>query len=205
MDRRHRTEYEKGVITMENTRIGFAMCGSICTFAAALEQAKLLAEEGFDILPIMSENAYSTDTRFGTAQSCIDTLQELSGKDIVHTIVQAEPIGPKNLADVLVVAPCTSNTLAKIANGVNDTAVTMAVKSQLRNGKPVVLALSTNDALAAAARNIGQLMNQRNLYLVPLHQDDPAAKPRSMTAELTQLLPTIGAALDGKQIQPMVF
>ena len=136
---------------MENTRIGFAMCGSFCTFAAALEQAKLLAEEGFDILPIMSENAYSTDTRFGTAQSCIDTLQELSGKDIVHTIVQAEPIGPKNLADVLVVAPCTSNTLAKIANGVNDTAVTMAVKSQLRNGKPVVLALSTNDALAAAA------------------------------------------------------
>ena len=153
----------------------------------------------------MSENAYSTDTRFGTAQSCIDTLQELSGKDIVHTIVQAEPSGPKNLADVLVVAPCTSNTLAKIANGVNDTAVTMAVKSQLRNGKPVVLARSTNDALAAAARNIGQLMNQRNLYFVPLHQDDPAAKPRSMSADLAQLLPTIRAALDGKQIQPMVF
>ena len=205
MDRRHRTEYEKGVITMENTRIGFAMCGSFCTFAAALEQAKLLAEEGFDILPIMSENAYSTDTRFGTAQSCIDTLQELSGKDIVHTIVQAEPIGPKNLADVLVVAPCTSNTLAKIANGVNDTAVTMAVKSQLRNGKPVVLALSTNDALAAAARNIGQLLNQRNLYFVPFRQDNPTGKPRSMVADLAQLLPTIRAALEGRQIQPIVF
>ena len=190
---------------METTRIGFAMCGSFCTFEAALEQAKKLTEEGYDLLPIMSENAYSTDTRFGTAQSWIDTLKELSGKDIVHTIPQAEPIGPKNLVDVLVVAPCTSNTLAKIANGVNDTAVTMAVKSQLRNEKAVILALSTNDALAAAARNIGQLLNQRNLYFVPFRQDNPAEKPRSMVADLAQLLPTIRAALEGRQIQPIVF
>lgn len=190
---------------MEKTRIGFAMTGSFCTFAAALEQAKQLTEEGFDILPILSENAYTLDTRFGTAQSTIDTLKALSGKEVVHTIPQAEPIGPKGLLDLLVVAPCTSNTLAKIANGINDTAVTMAVKSHIRNDKPVVLAVSTNDALAAAARNIGQLMNQRNLYFVPFRQDDPAAKPRSMVADLTQLLPTVKAALEGKQIQPIVF
>ena len=190
---------------METTRIGFAMTGSFCTFAAALEQAKTLKDAGFDLLPILSENAYTLDTRFGTAQSTIDTLQELSGKEVLHTIPQAEPIGPKALVDVLVVAPCTSNTLAKIANGINDTAVTMAVKSHLRNERPVVLALSTNDALAAAAENIGKLLSRRNIYFVPFRQDDPVGKPRSMVADLQLLLPTVKAALEGRQLQPMIL
>ncbi len=191
---------------MKKTAIGFAMTGSFCTFEKALEQAKLLAEQGkWDIYPIMSDNAYTMDTRFGTAQSTIDTLKELSGKDVIHTIPQAEPIGPKKLLDVLVVAPCTSNTLAKIANGINDTPVTMAVKSHIRNGGPVVLAVSTNDALAAAARNIGQLLNQRNLYFVPMKQDDFAGKPRSVVAELSQLIPTVEMAMKGQQIQPILL
>lgn len=191
---------------MEKVRIGFAMTGSFCTFTAALEQLKQLAsDERWDILPILSENAYTLDTRFGTAESTIAAMETLCGKEVVHTIPQAEPIGPKKLLDVLVVAPCTSNTLAKIANGINDTPVTMAVKSHIRNDKPVVLAVSTNDALAAAGRNIGQLMSQRNLYFVPMRQDDPAGKPRSVVADLSQLIPTVEAALDGRQIQPILI
>lgn len=190
---------------MVKTRIGFAMTGSFCTFKQVLEQARLLAEQGkWDIYPILSENVYSLDTRFGTAQSTIDTLEQLSGKDVIHTIPQAEPIGPKKLLDVLVVAPCTSNTLAKIANGINDTPVTMAVKSHLRNDRPVVLAVSTNDALAAAGRNIGQLMSQRNLYFVPMGQDDYQGKPRSVVADFSQLIPAVEAALEGRQLQPML-
>ena len=191
---------------MEKVRIGFAMTGSFCTFAAALEQLKNLAnDERWDILPILSENAYTMDTRFGTAQNTIETMETLCGKDVVHTISQAEPIGPKKMLDVLVVAPCTSNTLAKIANGINDTPVTMAVKSHIRNDKPVVLAVSTNDALAAAGRNIGQLMNQRNLFFVPMRQDDSAGKPRSVVADLTQLIPTVEAARRGQQYQPILL
>lgn len=191
---------------MDTIRIGFAMTGSFCTFAKALEQLKLLSQqEKWDITPILSDNAYRMDTRFGTAQSTIDTMEQLSGKSVLHTISQVEPIGPKGMLDVLVVAPCTSNTLAKIANGINDTPVTMAVKSHIRNDRPVVLAISTNDALAAAGRNIGQLMNQRNLYFVPLQQDDPKGKPRSMVADLSQLIPTVEAALEGKQLQPMML
>jgi len=191
---------------MDKVRIGFAMTGSFCTFAKALEQLKLLSQqEKWDITPILSDNAYHMDTRFGTAQSTIDAMVQLCGKEVLHTIPQVEPIGPKGMLDVLVVAPCTSNTLAKIANGINDTPVTMAVKSHIRNDRPVVLAISTNDALAAAARNIGQLMNQRNLYFVPLQQDDPKGKPRSMVADLSQLIPTVEAALEGKQLQPMML
>lgn len=191
---------------MKKTSIGFAMTGSFCTFEKALEQAEALAkQEKWDIYPILSENAYTMDTRFGTAQSTIDKLKELSGKEVIHTIPQAEPIGPKKMLDVLVVAPCTSNTLAKIANGINDTPVTMAVKSHIRNDRPVVLAVSTNDALAAAGRNIGQLLNQRNIYFVPMKQDDPNGKPRSVVAELTQLIPAVEAALEGRQLQPILL
>ena len=191
---------------MNKTAIGFAMTGSFCTFAKALEQAKLFAEQGkWDLYPILSENAYTMDTRFGTAQSTIETLEQLSGRSVIHTIPQAEPIGPKKLLDVLVVAPCTSNTLAKIANGINDTPVTMAVKSHIRNDRPVVLAVSTNDALAAAGRNIGQLLNQRNLYFVPMKQDDPQGKPRSVVAELSLLIPAVEAALEGRQLQPILL
>ncbi len=191
---------------MNKINIGFAMTGSFCTFAKALEQAEKLAEdEKWNIYPILSENSYTMDTRFGTARSTIEKLEALSGKDVIHRIVDAEPIGPKKLLDVLVVAPCTSNTLAKIANGVNDTPVTMAVKSHIRNERPVVLAVSTNDALAAAGRNIGQLMGQRNIFFVPMAQDDPKGKPRSVVADFTQLIPTVEAALEGRQIQPILL
>lgn len=190
---------------MDKIRVGFAMTGSFCTFEKALEQLELLSQqEKWDITPILSDNAYRMDTRFGTAQNTIDRMEQLCGKEVLHSIPQVETIGPKGMLDVLVVAPCTSNTLGKIANGINDTPVTMAVKSHIRNDRPVVLALSTNDALAAAARNIGQLMNQRNLYFVPLQQDDPKGKPRSMVADLAQLVPTVEAALEGKQVQPML-
>ncbi len=190
---------------MNKINIGFAMTGSFCTFAKALEQAEKLAQnENWNIFPILSENSYTMDTRFGTAQSTIDKLEQLSGKEVIHKIVDAEPIGPKKLLDVLVVAPCTSNTLAKIANGVNDTPVTMAVKSHIRNDKPVVLAVSTNDALAAAGRNIGQLMSQRNIFFVPMAQDDPKGKPRSVVADFEQLIPAVEAALEGRQIQPIL-
>lgn len=191
---------------MEQIRIGFAMTGSFCTFAKALEQLEhLSAEEKWDIIPILSDNAYRMDTRFGSAQSTIDRMEALCGKEVLHRIEQVEPIGPKGMLDVLVVAPCTSNTLAKIANGINDTPVTMAVKSHIRNDRPVVLAVSTNDALAAAAKNLGLLMNQRNFYFVPLRQDDPQGKPRSMVADLSKLIPTVEAALEGKQLQPMML
>ncbi len=154
---------------MNKINIGFAMTGSFCTFAKALEQVeKLSKDEKWNIVPILSENAYTMDTRFGTAHSTIDKLEELSGNPVIHTIAGAEPIGPQKMLDVLVVAPCTSNTLAKIANGINDTPVTMAVKSHIRNDRPVVLAVSTNDALAAAGRNVGQLLNQRNIFFVPM-------------------------------------
>ncbi len=191
---------------MNKINIGFAMTGSFCTFAKALEQAEKLAEdEKWNIYPILSENSYTMDSRFGTARSTIEKLEALSGKEVIHRIVDAEPIGPKKLLDVLVVAPCTSNTLAKIANGVNDTPVTMAVKSHIRNERPVVLAVSTNDALAAAGRNIGQLMGQRNIFFVPMAQDDPKGKPRSVVADFGQLIPAVEAALEGRQIQPILL
>ena len=191
---------------MNNVRIGFAMTGSFCTFAKALEQLRRVSEQGkWDIFPILSENAYTMDTRFGTAQSTIQTMEDLSGREVIHTIPQAEPIGPKKLLDILVVAPCTSNTLAKVANGINDTPVTMAVKSHIRNNRPVLLAVSTNDALAAAARNIGQLMNQRNIFFVPMKQDDPAGKPRSVVADFDLLIPAAEAALEGIQLQPILL
>lgn len=191
---------------MEKISVGFAMTGSYCTFEKAFEQLHEMSNnQKWNIIPIMSENSYNTDTRFGTAEENIKTLENLTGKKVLHTITEVEPIGPKKMADVLVVAPCTSNTLAKIANGVNDTAVTMAVKSHIRNDKPVVFAISTNDALAAAARNIGQLLNQRNIFFVPLKQDDFVQKPRSVVADFSKLVPTIEAALEGKQIQPILL
>ncbi len=190
---------------MNKINIGFAMTGSFCTFATALEQVeKLSKEEKWNIVPILSENAYTMDTRFGTAKSTIDKLEELSGNPVIHTIAGAEPIGPQKMLDVLVVAPCTSNTLAKIANGINDTPVTMAVKSHIRNDRPVVLAVSTNDALAAAGRNIGQLLNQRNIFFVPMAQDAPNAKPRSVVADFDKLIPAAEAALEGRQLQPIL-
>lgn len=182
--------------------IGFALCGSFCTFDKAMAQMRELADT-YKILPIMSNNAYTTDTRFGKAQDWIQQAEEISGREVVHTIVQAEPIGPKGLVDLLAVAPCTGNTLSKIASGITDTPVTMAVKSALRIGIPVVLCCATNDAMAASGPNLLRLLNTKNVYLVPLRQDDPVKKPVSLVADFTLLPKAIELALEGKQLQPV--
>lgn len=189
---------------MENINVGFAMCGSFCTFSKVVTQIELLVKKGFNIFPIMSETAYTTDTRFGTAQYFIDRIKKLTGKDIINSVYLAEPIGPKKLLDILIVAPCTGNTLAKITHGITDTSVTMAVKAHLRNQKPVLLAVSTNDALGNAAKNIGSLMNYKNIYFVPMGQDDYINKPSSIVADFNSIYIAMLSALDGKQYQPMM-
>lgn len=185
-------------------RIGFALTGSFCTFSKAFKAMEELVAAGHSVTPIMSFNSYDISTRFGTAEENRNRCIYLTGKDIIHTIEDAEPIGPKGYFDVLVVAPCSSNTLAKLAWGVNDTPVTMAVKSHLRNDKPVVIALSTNDALSAAAGNIGTLLNRRHYYFCPYSQDDSVKKSRSMVADFAMLRETVEKAAEGIQIQPMV-
>ena len=190
---------------MAETRIGFAVTGSFCTFARVFPQMQLLAEKGYRVIPIMSENAYVTDTRFGRAQDWIRQAEEITGEAVIHTIAQAEPIGPKKLLDLLVIAPCTGNTLGKLACGIYDTAPTLAVKSHRRNDGPVLIAVSTNDALAFSAASIGTLMARRGVFFVPFEQDDFRSKPTSCVADFEKILPAVGAALDGRQLQPMVF
>ena len=164
---------------MSELRIGFAITGSFCTFKAVFPQMNLLVEHGYRVIPIMSDNAYGTDTRFGNAADWVAQAEEICGEKVIHTIAQAEPIGPKKLLDLLIIAPCTGNTLGKLACGIYDTAPTLAVKSHRRNGRPVLIAVSTNDALAGAAAGIGLLMNRRGIYFVPFEQDDHRAKPTS--------------------------
>ncbi len=188
---------------MENITFGFAMCGSFCTFSKAIEQMKKIADEGYQILPIMSQISYSTDTRFGRATDFIQEIEEICGRKIIKSIVEAEPIGPKKMVDLMIVAPCTGNTLGKLANGITDTTTTMAVKSTLRCGRPILLVPATNDALAASAQNIGRLLNTKNIYFAPMKQDDPIKKPFSVVADFTQILPAALAALDGKQLEPI--
>lgn len=182
--------------------LGFAMCGSFCTFEKAAAQMENLSRT-YHILPLMSQNAYTTDTRFGKAEDWVKRVEEISGHEVLHTIVQAEPIGPKGMVDVLTVAPCTGNTLSKIASGITDTPVTMAVKSALRIGIPVVLCCATNDAMAASGPNLLRLLNTKNVYLVPLRQDDPVKKPVSLVADFTLLPQAVALALEGKQLQPV--
>lgn len=183
--------------------IGFALCGSFCTFSRAIPQMQLLAEQGYKIIPIMSETAYTTDTRFGTAQGFIDKIEEITGSKIIHTISQAEPIGPKKMCDLLIVAPCTGNTLSKICNAITDTCVTMAVKSHLRIGRPVLISIATNDGLGASAQNIGKMLNTKNVFMTPFSQDDPENKPNSLVSHFEQLVPCAELALIGKQMQPI--
>lgn len=180
------------------------MCGSFCTFEKSLALMEQLRAEGARLLPVLSFNAASLDTRFGTAQSFRERIEAVCGRPAIRTIEEAEPIGPKGMCDVLLVAPCTGNTLAKLAAGITDTPVTMAVKSHLRGGRPVVLAVSTNDALAAAAKNIGELLNRRNYYFVPFLQDDCRRKPTSLTADLRLAPDAMRAALGGVQLQPLL-
>ena len=188
---------------MKQVKLGLALCGSYCTSDNVLAEAEKLSEE-YEVTALMSETACSTDSRFGTAQGFIERLEGMTGKAIIRTITGAERVGPERLFDVLVIAPCTGNTLAKLAHGVTDTAVTMAAKSHLRNGKPVVIALSTNDALSGSAMNIAELLNRKNYYFVPFGQDDPAGKPTSLQADFSKISDTVEAALHGQQIQPIL-
>jgi dipicolinate synthase subunit B len=185
-------------------RIGFAVCGSFCTFEQAFSAMEQLANV-HDLTPIFSNAAYDTDTRFGTAATFIERAKAICGKDVIHTVAQAEPIGPKKLLDALVIAPCTGNTMAKLAHSIADSPVTMAAKSHLRNGRPIIVALSTNDALAGAAENIGKLLGRKHYYFVPFGQDDPQKKPTSMIADYDKLAATLDAALDGRQVQPILL
>lgn len=190
---------------MAEARIGFAVTGSFCTFKAAFAQMRLLCEKGFDVTPIMSQNAYQTSTRFGAAKDWIAQAEEMTGKRVIHTIDQAEPIGPKKLLDLLIIAPCTGNTLGKLACGIYDTAPTLAVKSHRRNDGPVLIAVSTNDALANSAAGIGMLMARKGMYFVPFEQDDYRSKPTSCVADFERILPAAQAALCGRQLQPVIF
>lgn len=189
---------------LENIKAGFALTGSYCTFSKVIPEIERLVSEGAEVYPIMSEATYDTDTRFGRAEDFIGKVESITGKKIITTIVEAEPIGPQSLLDVMIVAPCTGNTLAKLANAVTDTPVTMACKAHLRNHKPLVIAISTNDGLAANAKNLGMLLNMRNVYFVPFGQDDPIKKSNSLVAEFEQIVPAVRDALDGKQIQPLL-
>ena len=190
---------------MSNFTFGFAMTGSFCTFSKVIDEMRHIAEAGYSLRPIMSQNAYTTDTRFGKADDFIWEVEDICGNKIIKSIVEAEPIGPKKMVDLMIVAPCTGNTMAKLANGITDTCVTMAVKSNLRTGRPVLLAVATNDALAASAQNIGKLLNNKNIYFVPMKQDDPEKKPSSVVANFSLILPAALAALEGKQVQPIFF
>lgn len=192
-----------GGVVIDMPTLAFAMCGSFCTFEKALAQLALLRKD-WDMLPVMSETAYTTDTRFGAAESFHERIENICGRKIIHTIAEAEPIGPKRLADAVLVAPCTGNTAAKIANAVTDTAVTMAVKSALRVSMPVILSLATNDALGASCKNIGLLMNTKNIYFVPLGQDDPIKKPNSLVAHFDLIPETLANAVLGEQLQPVL-
>ena len=190
---------------MKHTRVGFAICGSFCTHEKVLRELEHLTQVYDTVIPIFSEASAATDTRFGTARDLADRVRALTGREILSSVREVEPIGPKALLDVLVIAPCTGNTAAKLAAGVTDGAVTMAAKAHLRNGRPVVLALASNDGLSGGAKNIGELLNRKNYFFVPFGQDDPVRKPCSLIADFTQIVPTVEAALEGRQLQPLLL
>ena len=182
--------------------IGYAMCGSFCTLKQSL---KILTEltQHYEVLPIMSNMTYETDTRFGTAESYIQKVEALCGHSIIHTIADAEPLGPACPLEALMIAPCTGNTLAKIARGITDTPVCMAAKAHLRSDRPLVIALASNDAMSANLGNIAILLNRKYVYFTPMRQDDPESKPHSLVADFSLAIPTLDAALDGRQLRPL--
>jgi len=183
--------------------IGFALCGSFCTYASVFPVMESIAKK-HTVIPIFSHSAYHIDSRFGTAEQHIRRASEICGQAPLHTIEQVEPIGPKKLLDLLIIAPCTGNTLAKLSHSIADTPVTMAAKSHLRNGRPILIGVSTNDALSGAAENIGRLLGKKHYYFIPFGQDDPIKKPTSMVADFSQLPQAAEAALEGRQIQPIL-
>ncbi len=182
--------------------VGFAMCGSYCTHKKSIEQMQILSSK-MELQPIMSENVYSTSTYFGSCEDLKHSVSEICRRDIIHTIKDAEPLGPKTPLDALVICPCTGNTLAKIALGITDTAVTMASKAHLRSDKPLIIALASNDALSANLKNIGTLLSRKCVFFVPMRQDDPEKKPHSLIADFSLLLPTLEYAMEGRQYQKL--
>ena len=184
--------------------IGFAMCGSFCTYDQVFPAMQAVAEK-HTLIPIFSDCSYTTDSRFGAHTAHIQRAEEICGNPVLHTIAQVEPIGPKKMLDALIIAPCTGNTLAKLAHSIADGPVTMAAKSHLRNGRPVIIAISTNDALAGAAENIGRLLGRKHYYFVPFGQDNPEKKPTSIVADFSKILDTLEAALAGRQVQPLLI
>ncbi len=190
---------------MKKPVAGFAFCGSFCTFSKAILQMKALTERGVDVVPIMSQTAYSTDTRFGKAEEINSEIENICSHEIIHTLTDAEPIGPKKLLDILIIAPCTGNTIGKIANGITDTSVTLAAKAHLRNDRPLLIGVSTNDALGASAVNIGKLLNSRNIFFIPMRQDDSENKPNSVVADFGKTYEAMEAALGGRQLQPVLL
>ena len=185
--------------------VGFAMCGSFCTIGKCLEALEKLKNSGVDIIPVMSETVYNTDNRFNNAKELIEKVESICNNKVLHTITMTEPIGPKKLLDARIIAPCTGNTLSKIANGVTDSSVTMAAKAHLRNQRPLILAISTNDGLSNSAKNIGMLLNMKNVYFVPFGQDDPFNKKTSLVADVDKVSETLECALNGEQIQPILL
>ncbi len=189
----------------KNLKIGFVLTGSFCTFSKVIPIIEELIELGADVLPIMSFNSYNLDTKFGKAEEHILKIEEITGKKIIHTIVDSEPIGPKRLTDIMVIAPCSGNTISKLANDIIDTPATMSAKSHLRNNLPLVIAPSTNNGLSGNAENIGKLLNRKNYYFVPYRQDNPITKPRSIVFDSTYVIKTIEFAMKKEQISPILL
>ena len=190
---------------MEDWKVGFAFCGSFCTYDSAMAALEAAHRRWKDVTPIISERSAATDTRFGCAHDFMKEMQRICDKRPIDSILGAEPIGPRKLLDVLVICPCTGNTLAKLAAGVTDSSVTMAAKAHLRNGRPLVIAVATNDGLAGSAKNIGALMDKKNVYFVPFRQDDPTGKPTSLVADFSRIPETVEAAMEGRQVQPVLL
>ena len=183
--------------------IGYAICGSFCNFSASLLALEGLVRNGYEIQPIMSERAYSTDTRFWLASEFSTRVEELCQRPIIHSIAYAEPLGPKNPLDALIISPCTGNTLAKMANGITDTAVTMAAKAHLRQDRPLLIALATNDGLSQNLSNIGRLLTRKSVYFLPMKQDDPEGKPHSLVADFSLLPKALSSMAEGRQLRPL--
>lgn len=192
-------------MNFSNLTVGYAFTGSFCTISKSLDALKKLKENGADVIPIMSEIVYGTDTRFYSAFDLKNEVRSICGRDIIHTVKDAEPIGPKKMLDLLIICPCTGNTLAKMTCGITDTAVTMAAKAHLRNERPILISLATNDALGASGKNILSLMNYKNIFFVPFYQDDPKTKTKSLVSDTELLCDSINSALEGKQYQPVVI
>lgn len=191
-------------MTLEGKKIGYVFTGSFCTFRKSIEQMKEIKKQNAIIIPVMSYNSYTLDTKFGEAKKFIEEIEKITENKIIHTIQGAEPIGPKHLTDIMIIAPASGNTMAKLANDIIDTPATMAAKSHLRNENPLVIAPSTNNGLSGNAINIGKLLNMRNYYFVPFKQDNPISKPRSIVYDSKYIIPALEHALEGKQVQPIL-